>query len=245
MEKIAIFYHVYQYGDWENIHTNQIIKLQHSGLYDAAQYVHIAGLNKEIRLPFYLHKANYECNDNVTSEFNTLKSLYNFSVENPEYKCLFIHSKGVTWSNPAFEEIPVRHSNFPVSNHKKIYDYASRWRHYMEHFVIKKWQKCLSLLNEYDCVGTEWETKAYFKAQTMEISFYSGNFWWANANYIRTLELNFIENSDFYLHGLDNRHSCEVWIGTKNPKAFNFYNSNKNLYMERIEDEEYVNITGD
>ena len=50
MTKIAIFYHVYQYGDWENVFKEQIDKLKKSGLFDRADFLYI-GVNGEELLP--------------------------------------------------------------------------------------------------------------------------------------------------------------------------------------------------
>lgn len=246
MNKIAIFYHVYQCGDWVNIHTDQILQLQQSGVYDAADLVCIGGLNPNIELPFYLTKVKYEYSDSVvTSELNTLRSLYYFCKQNPDYKCLFLHNKGVTWSAPNLKDIILEENGYPSMSYGQIYENKIAWRHYLEYFVIKNWQKCLSLLDEYDCVGTEWHLKAYLTVKELDSAFYSGNFWWANARYIETLDLNYIENSDFHLHGMNNRHSCELWIGTKNPKSYSFHSTNRNLYLSKIEESEYKHLVGD
>ena len=44
MSEIAIFHHVYQFGDWERIYTDQLLALQNTGLFDAANY-HYIGVN--------------------------------------------------------------------------------------------------------------------------------------------------------------------------------------------------------
>lgn len=246
MNKIAIFYHVYQCGDWQTIHTDQIYKLQQSGVYDAADLVHIGGLNPDIILPFYLTKAKYNYSETVvTAELNTLRDLHIFAKENPDYKCLFLHDKGVTWSAPSLQNQILGEDGYPNMTYAEIYENKTAWRNYLEFFVVENWRKCVSLLDEYDCVGTEWHEKAFLTVKELDSSFYSGNFWWANAKYISTLDLDYIENSDFHLYGMNNRHSCELWIGTKNPKSYSFYNSNRNLYLTKIQKSEYMNMIGE
>ena len=57
MKELAIFHHVYQVGDWEKIYTNQVVNLQNSGLFDAANY-RFLGINGDKDLPFTLDKTN-------------------------------------------------------------------------------------------------------------------------------------------------------------------------------------------
>ena len=57
MKELAIFHHVYQFGDWEKIYTDQVIKLQNSGLFDAASYLFL-GVNGDKDMPFTLKKTN-------------------------------------------------------------------------------------------------------------------------------------------------------------------------------------------
>jgi len=41
MRKIAIFYHLYQVGEWKNLFLEQFSELQKNGLYDRADHIHI------------------------------------------------------------------------------------------------------------------------------------------------------------------------------------------------------------
>ena len=100
MKKIAIFYHVYQYGGWKNIFAEQINRLQRSGLLDAADYVHI-GITGPIPFSIKTDKnINVVRNRETTSEIPTLKALHKFCLENDDYNVLYFHATGVTWTNP-------------------------------------------------------------------------------------------------------------------------------------------------
>jgi glycosyltransferase involved in cell wall biosynthesis len=137
LSKIAIFYHVYQFGDWVKLFNHQIVKLQQSGVYDEAEYIHI-GVNGSWRMPYDLAKVNSVVrNKNVKSEENTLADLYNFCKNNPEWKVLYINMLGVT--NPDKNTL----------------------REYQEQFVIDNWMECVNKLDEYDCVGTQWTGDHY------------------------------------------------------------------------------------
>jgi hypothetical protein len=215
---IAIFYNVLQINAWEKLFEEQIVKMQQSGVYDAADYIHF-GVNGSIPLPFDLIKVNVtKRNIRTDTEADTLMDLYRFSVKNPNHKILYVHAKGVTHSG----------------SNKQYEQNVSLWRNYLEYFNIELWQECISLLNEYDCVGTEWETTAKIANVLVESPHYAGNFWWANANYISKLDPNFL-----YVNNNWPRWQSEFWIGTGNPKYYNFYNTNKNKYTTAIDPSEY------
>jgi glycosyltransferase involved in cell wall biosynthesis len=135
--KIAIFYHVYQFGDWQKLFEHQIVKLQKSGLYDTFDYLHI-GVNGSWRMPGDLSKANFIVrNKNIGSQEDTLKSLYDFCINNQDYKVLYIHTKDVTKEN------------------------TTVLLNYLEYFNIDRWRDCVGYLDNHDCVGSNWEKDHY------------------------------------------------------------------------------------
>jgi hypothetical protein len=105
MTKIAIFYHVYQYGDWENVFKEQIDKLKKSLLFDIADFIYIGVSGEEI-LP--MTQEDYDRidviqriygEDKKQGEAPTLRSLYEFCKNKQDnWNVLFLHAKGVTWS---------------------------------------------------------------------------------------------------------------------------------------------------
>jgi len=222
---IAIFYHIFQINHWEKLYTQQILSLQQSGVYDAANYIHI-GINGSLPLPFDLMKVN-KTNRNVhidIGEADTLRDLHNFCKEHTDYKVLYLNMLGVS---------------FPENFQNKI-----SWTQYLTHFNVNNWQRCVQLLDNYDCVGTEWTTK--HPSLGTDISpHYAGNFWWANSSYINRLDLNYLYGNKPY--GFDDwkgqrRHLSEFWIGTGSPNHYNFYSSNKNKYIELVNPSEYEHI---
>lgn len=212
--KIAIFYHLFQAGDWKNILEEQMVKLQRSGLYDAADYIHI-GVNGDEPLPWHLAKINrIKRNTRDDLEADTLSDLQEFCLANPDYKVVYLHSKG-------------------VSHGKCIC--IEEWRRYLEYFVVVNWRTCAEKLEHYDTVGTEWEDTAHI-TDTKEVSpHYAGNFWWANASYINKLDRDFL-----YVNNGWPRWQGEFWIGTGNPNYYNFYSSGKNKYLELLTRHEYM-----
>jgi len=213
--KIAIFYHLYQTEDyeWEKLYHQQINSLIVSGLYDKCDFIHI-GINGDKELPFVLNKSKFQYNKNKILEANTLQCLWEFCKENEDYKVLYFHSKGVTHKN-----------NFHCEST------TNAWRLYLEYFVIHNWKTCIDDLNHHDCVGTEWVTKSSYNNLTENFTqhnknHYAGNFWWANASYVTSLNLDYLYETE----GNYNRLRSEFWIGTQNPKYKSYHNSNKLLY---------------
>jgi len=224
-DKIAIFYHVYQTDDyeWIKLYHQQINALIVSGLYDVCDFIHI-GINGDKELPFVLDKMKIQYNENKILEANTLQSLWEFCVENEDYKVLYFHTKGVTHKDNNTCEVT-----------------TVAWRLYLEYFVFHNWNTCVFDLNHYDCVGTEWVTTSCYnnyKENFTEHKYqhYTGNFWWANAEYVKTLDLAYLYSTE----GDYDRLRSEFWIGTQKPKYKSYHNSNELLYLFYYSPDYYV-----
>lgn len=226
--KIAVFYHLYQAGDWASIFEEQVQILQSTGIYDAADYIHI-GINGNEELPYHLTKINrIRRNERNDLEADTLHDMWKFCQANPDYSVLYLHAKGVTWSKQGYEG-----EGYPGATR----DNVDMWRHYLQHFVFHKWEKCIENLKWYDCVGTEWEDVASVGNETYYLPHYAGNFWWARASYISRLDPSFL-----YQDSPHPRWLGEFWIGTGKPKYFNYHNTNRNKYMFGIDPSEYKHL---
>jgi len=204
LPKIAIFYHLGQLGNWEELYLEHMNLLVANGLYDACEFIHI-GINGNLPLPKVFNKSRIKYNSDHVLEANTLESLWNFSQENRDYKILFFHSKGVTHG-----------INSPFN------DNVIAWRKYLEYFNIVNWKDSVQYLNEYDCTSVELLDTSYHNDIVIPGLFYAGNFWWANSQYISTLDTNFLYDNT---NGLA-RWQSEKWIGTGNPRAHSQFNFN-------------------
>lgn len=221
MDKLAIFLHIYQKNEWIDILQDQVHYIINSGLYDAVDYIHL-GINGEYDIQHNLPKiSSIKKNINLHLEADTLCDLKDFCVANPTYKVLYLHLKGCSHT-----------SNSPY------YDNIRSWRKYMEYFVIENWKKCVELLDTHDTVGTEWWDTAYISQRWISAPHYSGNFWWANANYVSKLDKNFLfEESEWQ------RWLGEFWIGSASPNYYNFLTlstEERNNYVDKIEPFEYM-----
>jgi len=160
-------------------------------------------------MPDKLDKMVQVYNENKILEANTLEALWNFCRQHPDYRVMYLHTKGSTQES-------------------KPYRYATdAWRLYLEYFVIHQWKKCISLLKNYDTVGTEYNYETgLINQETGETLWqqnphYAGNFWWANASYINKLDPTYLYNTQYGW----TRYRSEFWIGTGHPNRYNFFHT--------------------
>jgi hypothetical protein len=98
-------------------------------------------------------------------ELPTLRFMHEFSLNSPNTKVLYVHTKGIS---------------YPKGDSR--YEPGLDWINYMLHFLCEKSENCLRLLDTHDVVGCNFSEspKPHF----------SGNFWWATTKYLKGLELN-------------------------------------------------------
>lgn len=167
MVKIAIFYHIYQYANWIEIFNEQFSLIKESGLYDEANHIHL-GINGTMIPNIDDNKIVYKINKNQhMEETETIKSLKDFALKNPEYKILYIHTKGVGKRSVLMDD----------------------WRKMMNYFCIENWKRCLDLLDKNDTVGCNYMEKTWLGLYPH----FSGNFWWVNSSYVDVLNHDFLE----------------------------------------------------
>lgn len=227
-DDIAIFYHVGQLGNWQHVYQEQIHHLVRTGLYQAANIVHL-GVNGNEALPFLLPKMVVSRNPDQILEANTLESLWQHCNDYPESRVLYIHTKGVT-----------------RTEHRDLKYSTYTWRTYLEHFTIHCWRHNLTLLQNHDCVGTEWRDQAIFgpEFKPVPMQYYDGNFWWARADYVSKLKIAFLYGDTC----VNKRMNSEFWIGTAGPRYHNYLNytksiRHKNIYFDPQLTHKYVAYT--
>jgi hypothetical protein len=205
---ITVFYHMFCVNNAIELFNSTLNKIKNSGLYDELDQIYLSlnGSNTEPyrnALNIQDSKINViEFNYNYHGEFNTLNFISDFCKFN-EGKILYLHSKGVTQP----QHIPVNH-----------------WREYMEYFLIENFKTCVDGLQKNDTIGVN--------LQEEPKKHYSGNIWWANADYISKLPK--IENYQDRLY-------CEFWLfDTPHSNPLNLYSSNKNHYTQLFPREKYV-----
>jgi len=231
MNKIIVVYHAYMVGDrYMDMMWNQFRQILHSGLYLAADKIHIGVIEDPVRKPLngrdwvydfwrfstskkdgqILLKAEIVFHVRNKEEADTLKWIRDYAKDNPDDYVLYFHMKGISKQNAATED----------------------WRRYMEYFVVENWKDCVAKLKEgYDCCGVMWNTDTPIGIHPH----FSGNFWWANTNYINTLDHKFLDSKW--------RFDREFWIGTgPGVKPFEFHNSRMNDKRSLIEGKGHYDV---
>ncbi len=207
--KIAIFYHLYQTQLSGLIYQQQMHRLYASGLMDACEFIHI-GIVGEHELFSRPKKSQVLYNKRLTKdEGETVESVYRFCKLNPDYKVLFFHAKGASR-----QFVPQLHA----------------WRMFLEYIVIDRWKECIKKLKTYDAVGA--------KLRMHPSPHFSGNFWWANADYVATLDESFL-----YTDGEHGKIDRELMIGTGDrfdPYDMHHVHKEMNMYDTIFAEDNYI-----
>ena len=207
--KIAIFYHLYQTELSGLIYQQQMHRLHASGLMDACDFIHI-GVVGEHELFSRPKKAQVLYNRRLTKdEGETVESVYRFCKLNPNYKVLFFHAKGASR-----QFVPQLHA----------------WRMFLEYIVIDRWKECIKKLKTYDAVGA--------KLRMHPSPHFSGNFWWANADYVARLDESFL-----YTDGEHGKIDRELMIGTGDrfdPCDMHHVHKEMNMYDKIFTEDNYI-----
>jgi hypothetical protein len=140
-------------------------------------------------------------------ETPTINLIKDFSSKNPNCHILYLHTKGIRYSQTD--------------------DKQNDWINYMLYFLVDKYKLCTSLLdNNYDTVGCNYSNdldKECLKyTHPYPPPHYSGNFWWANTNYLSQLPMLSMDQIE--------RNTPDFWLFKNNPSFYNLHSSNVNHY---------------
>ena len=144
--------------------------------------------------------ANIETDKTITENYTYQRMWDCAHLENAKY--LYIHTKGITSTDNL-----LRRGNVEKF---KMYYY---WRQYLTWGVIENWQKCVEALNTHDTAGINF--------YEMPAPHYSGAFWWANSDYLKTLDNPSTKNwwnklkaatDDQWLKTCSDRFRDEMWL---------------------------------
>lgn len=179
--KILVFYHIFCNDKTLVCVKDTITKIIFSGLYNKIDKIHcflvgnkenmdtVIEYIKSAGSKFDISEISY---DDMSYERFTLTRIPKYIK--PEDKFLYIHSKGITRTDPLQIEC--------------VYD----WKTYMEYWLFCKHQECFDFLDEYDTVGVN-----YYKDPRPH---YSGNFWWCRGDYFLSLNQNILYDSNYYCY---------------------------------------------
>lgn len=168
---MEIYLHTYCRKDYKHIVLDKIKKLKLSGLWDEMNrlYIPVSGM-KDIDKEFFedlkglSHKIKIFEHPNpiFNNEPDTLNFIKNRALKfENNTPILYMHTKGVTYDHP-------------ILNRN-----VKAWVRYLDLWCIGYWKENIKALETHDTSGGF--------LYTGPMKHYSGNFWWANSDYIKTL----------------------------------------------------------
>jgi hypothetical protein len=175
--KIFIFYHLYCVNHSFELFLDALNRLIDSGLYQKTSniYCNLVGDKKEDFLKLLSNKFKedkkiiFSTRLDATGEGCTLDLLHKHSQNNPNSKILYMHSKGASYDDERRKTNPLCTTEI-----------AKLWTNRMHDYLIDSHVICFENLNKKETDGIDFQSKP--------LPHYSGNFWWANSNYIKSLK---------------------------------------------------------
>jgi hypothetical protein len=192
-----IYLHCYCFGSYASILYNKYKKINNSELLKNIDNFYVIVSNAQDRHKEFLQEfstlsnkikiinlANPVFNDE-SDTLNFILKTSNDSLTNR--RILYLHTKGVTHSHPLV---------------KKNVD---AWVEYLDLYNIHNWKECVDALANNDVAGGLYESS--------NPKHFSGNFWWANTSYIKTLPEITEKNYKLFNRG-------EFWILSNTHKIY-------------------------
>jgi GR25 family glycosyltransferase involved in LPS biosynthesis/tetratricopeptide (TPR) repeat protein len=135
--------------------------LENSPLYEKLDKIFIINIGNKITNKYStkFDVLNYSTDNNLY-EIPTLNNMIEFSKMNPDCNILYLHNKGISYSD--------------------VYQQVNDWISLMLYFLIDKSNLCLDALNN----GTQVIGSNYSESPHKH---FSGNFWWTKSSYFKTL----------------------------------------------------------
>ena len=201
-----------------------ISRIQETGLINHLQKIFIINIGETINEDYFKNDKIkiIHFSDNIKiAENSTLNILHSFCETNVDCEILYLHTKGIRMLN---------HSN------KLFYKNIEDWVNLMLYFLVDQYNFCFELLKKHDVVGCNYTEKDNMNNYKPH---FSGNFWWANSNYIKQLKKN---TNIIYDENFDKlRHESEFMIlSNELLNYYSIYNSNVNHYVTPYPKEKYI-----
>jgi hypothetical protein len=166
-----IYFHCYCFGSYASVLYNKYKKINNSELLKNIDNFYVIVSNTQERHKDFLQQFSTLSNKikiiNLPNPvFNDESDTLNFILQqsndsSTNRRILYLHTKGVTHS------------------HQLVKKNVDAWVEYLDLYNIHKWKECVDALYTHDVAGGLYESS--------NPKHFSGNFWWANTNYIKTL----------------------------------------------------------
>lgn len=219
-------YHVWCAPGWESMAREQVGRLRRSGLLARTKKLFVSCIVKENGDEERLLSILGECPAEVVSlktegsafEFPALDYMYEKS-QHEDFLFYYFHTKGIS-----YQSVSTTDRLFLDFNAKIV-----AWRNMMEYFLMDQWQVAVNVLN------AGWDTYGCYLFPPFRKTMYAGNFWWARADYFRSLPR--LDDGT----RRSNRFMAEEWLlSSGKAKAFSAFDTVADLYDVRIDESQYV-----
>jgi len=211
-----IFFHVYLKSGYTHILLNKFKKFKASGLYEKTNKIYLTLFGDDFNthseflneLKDVYPKIEYALITN--QEFMNEPDTLNFMLKKAkEYTSntpmLYLHTKGLSYTHPIMKRN------------------IEAWVRYLDLFVVYKWEECVKALEENDAAGGLYVYQ--------DPKHFSGNFWWTNSDYLKTLPRLNSYNVAKYNRG-------EFWILSNTDKVYSVQdNTPEDRYQNYVMDE--------
>lgn len=195
----VLYYHAYLDGNFKLIVQDQLTKIFTSGLYKE-----LSRLELRCASPF---EENYIWLENLVKDYSKI-NIKRIEINKDEYPANYRESK-ITLQQLS-DDAKSNDAIFGYIHTKAVFNTGfvmDNWRLSMDYSIIINWKECLSELQSADAVGPNLRIDTHVG----RFPHFSGTYWWASSNHIKTLD-------DSYLADKDNHLLEEFWIGS-NPNA--------------------------
>jgi len=228
VKSIDIFYHFFlpndlRSGAWPFWIDAQLGAIKQSGLADRARVKMI------LTMPlFWISAGNMLFNKNGVQDVNIF---FHQAVEeyvNARYPFVDIIARRDIGDVPLYEGLTLSHlyqsAHEKTENTHMLYFHTKgitrnnaqthNWREMLQYFCVDRWQDCVRELDAHDAVGV---------TDGSSNNIFSGNFWWANSDYIKTLPRPlesqlYLSDQTMYPLQPAYRYAFELWV-LSNPEA--------------------------
>ncbi len=226
------FYHIYCVNDWERIVREQVHRIGESGLYEKTTKIFVGCIAfsladteklKTLLPPKY--QLDYLSLGSTGYEMKTLDLLWK-KAQNEDFYLYYFHTKGVSMDGHSCALHQKKYPFFKMRE-KSMKECSEKWRLLMEYFIFDRYTCDIHALNKgFNLYGV-------IPRYEGGIPYFSGNFWWADSEYIRELP-------DIDASG-ENRYTAEFWVGlNKKWHPYVPYHSLINMYYSPVPEVFYM-----
>jgi len=204
------YIHVCQIGNWQKSYDMIIEGVKSNGLYEATHEIRVGVVNNETWIidDERFHEPKIVLVDYGAAsmyERVTLLHMANYSETDPCSQYWYAHTKGIKY----FDSHDEHTKNCVID-----------WIKLMIHWNFVNWRIASEKLLIHDTYGCE--------HHYLPLPHYSGNFWWANSHYIKTLPKDIGQgycDPEFWLLNRENVIGCNIYSSGHGPGGLYSYSS--------------------